>query len=44
MQITIETTEAIASLSTLSKLYVNILRNKLNKYMEEILGEEQFRL
>jgi hypothetical protein len=24
-----------------SKLYVNILRNKLNKYTEEFLGKEQ---
>jgi hypothetical protein len=31
----------ITLLSTVSKLYANILRYKLNKYTEEILGEEQ---
>jgi hypothetical protein len=31
----------ITLLSTASKLYANILRNKWNKYPEEILGEEQ---
>jgi hypothetical protein len=31
----------VTLLSTASKLYANILRNKLNKYTEEILGEEQ---
>jgi hypothetical protein len=31
----------ITLLSTASKLYANILRIELNKYTEEILGEEQ---
>jgi hypothetical protein len=31
----------ITLLSTASKLYANILRNKFNKYTEEILGEDQ---